>query len=110
LALELAREVGGRFADGVYFVNLAPVVDPEQVIPAIVRAIDVEPDAGRADGGRSIQERLVAELQSARALLVLDNVEQVVEAGPALAELLQQCPEVRALATSRVPLQVRGEH
>lgn len=109
LALELAAGADEQFADGVYFVNLAPIPDPELVIPAIAWAIAFEPDAGRADDERSLHERLVAELQTARALLVLDNFEQVVEAGPALADLLQQCPQVTALATSRVPLQVRGE-
>lgn len=105
LALELAQHVGGWFPDGVHFVGLAPISDADLVIPAIARALEVEPQEGQP-----LSERLVGELQSLRALLVLDNFEQVAEAGPALADLLQLCPQLTALVTSRVSLRVRGEH
>src|SRR5437870_5614256 len=101
LALELAREAEWQFPDGVYFVDLAPISDPELVIPSIVPAVDAGPDGVPVDGRRSISEQLVADLQTACALLVLDNFEQVVEAGPAVTDLLQRCSRVAALVTSR---------
>jgi predicted ATPase/DNA-binding CsgD family transcriptional regulator len=104
LALQIARESAERFPDGVWFVSLAPVRDPAQVGSAIARALGV------SDGGETpIAERLIAFLRGRRALLVLDNVEQVLDAAPLAAELLAACPSLNVLATSRARLRLSGE-
>jgi predicted ATPase len=105
LALQVAAEVASDFADGVYFVELAPLRDPGLVLPAIARTL------GLIDEGlRSMTEQLVAYLRSRQVLLVLDNLEQVVEAAPRVADMLTACPRLKVLATSRVVLRVSGEH
>jgi len=104
LALNVARDVGDQFPDGVVWVELAPLGDPALVMPTIARAFELE-DVALADpasGPRAwIRERHV--------LLVLDNVEHVLDAVPDLARLLMDCPNVHILATSRSPLRIRGE-
>jgi non-specific serine/threonine protein kinase len=103
-ALAVLREVAPRFRDGARFVGLAPVADPELVASTIAQAL-----AAPEGGVGPIEERLAAFLRDQHMLLVLDNVEQVVEAAPLVARLLAACPELRVLATSRVPLRVSGE-
>ena len=105
LALQAAVEAGGDFTDGVCVVELAPVRDPELVLPTIAYAL------GLFDGGsQPVAERLLWYLASRHLLLVLDNLEQVVEAAPLIADLLAHCPRLTVLATSRVVLRVTGEH
>jgi non-specific serine/threonine protein kinase len=106
LALAAAAAVAGQsaFPDGVAFVALASVRDPDLVMPTVARALGV-----RESPGRPVATTLAAYLCPRRFLLVLDNLEQVLAAGPSLAELLQACPDVRILATSRAPLHVYGE-
>jgi len=93
------------FADGVVFVPLAPLPDPELVVPAIAQAFGV-----RDSGGRPVLESLQMALRDRRLLLVLDNCEHLPAAAPAVAELLAACPGLKVLATSRAPLHVYGEH
>ena len=93
------------YADGVVTVDLAPIRDPQLVIPAVARALGL-----REAGGLSVREQLAAHLRAKRLLLVLDNMEQVAAAGPVLAEVLAVCPGLTALVTSRAALRVRGEH
>jgi predicted ATPase/DNA-binding CsgD family transcriptional regulator len=104
LAVEVARDQAD-FPDGVAFVSLAPVLDPELVLPTISRSL------GLADRGDSpLPERLATFLENRLMLLLLDNLEQVVEAAPHLSEMLARCPTIKVLATSRVALRVSGEH
>ncbi|MCR2764983.1 DUF4062 domain-containing protein [Microbacterium sp. zg.B48] len=103
LALSVAQEVGDAFPDGVYFVDLAPVRDPSAVIPTIATAMGVR-DLGQVP----LRERVAQALDQRRILLVLDNVEQVVEAVPELRTLLEHTT-VALLVTSRVLLRVDGE-
>jgi predicted ATPase/DNA-binding transcriptional LysR family regulator len=98
LALEAAARLVDDVRDGVFLVDLAPVRDPGHVLPAIGRVLGV-PE------GEGVEERL----RDRRLLLVLDNFEQVVEAGGAVAALLHASQGVTALVTSRVPLRVEGE-
>ncbi len=105
VALALARHMTPQFRDGVVWVPLAAVMDPALVVPTIAAALGV-----REVGGQSVQEGLVHTLQAQHRLLILDNVEQVVAAAPQIAALLHACPHLQVLATSRAPLQVRGEH
>lgn len=103
LALELARQVSARFS-GAAFVDLSPVRDPALVPAALALALGLrEPSAG------ALLDALTAALGDQPILLLLDNVEQVAECAPLLADLLTACPGVMLLATSRTPLRLRAE-
>ncbi len=104
LALQVAHDLVDEFADGVTFVSLAPVTDSALVLPAIAQTLGV-----REAGDAPLPLRLKAYLREKRLLLVLDNVEQVVEAAPLVAELLRACPLLTAVVTSRARLRVSGE-
>lgn len=93
------------FPDGVYFVNLARIEDPQRVASTIAHALGVQ-----EMGVRSLSESLTTFLQDRRLLLVLDNFEQVVAAAPLVADLLQATPHLKMLVTSRETLHLRGEH
>jgi predicted ATPase/DNA-binding CsgD family transcriptional regulator len=104
LALETAAQVSNTFANGVIFVPLAAIHDPGFVLPAIARAVGI-----RDAAGTPLVELVQAALAEQETLLVLDNLEQVVAAAPAVAELLSGCPKLTVLTTSRERLQVSGE-
>lgn len=105
LALAVAADVAGDFADGVCFVDLVPVTDPGRVGAAVAAAMGVGEQPGRG-----IDDALVAALADRQALLVLDNCEQVHDGvAPFLERLLVACPEIRVLATSRARLMVPFE-
>lgn len=104
LALQVAAEMVDDFADGVFFVNLAPVTDAALVIQSIAQTL------GIADtGGQPLFNPVREYLRDKRLLLVLDNCEQVVDAAPLLAELLGLVPGLKILATSRAALPVSIE-
>ncbi len=105
LGLEIATELLGDFAEGVYFVSLAPISDPALVVPVIARTLGFG-----AIGDQSPAEQLQVYLCDKRLLLLLDNFEQVGAAAPLLVELLTGCPKLKVLVTSRSRLHVRGEH
>ncbi|MCI0396366.1 MAG: LuxR C-terminal-related transcriptional regulator [Chloroflexi bacterium] len=105
LAVQAAASLGEVFPDGVLFVSLAAINDPELVVPAIGRALEL-----REEGNRPLLERLHLALQEQQLLLLLDNFEQVVGAAPVLVEILRACPALKMLVTSREVLRVRGEH
>ena len=96
LSLEAAAELLPAFRNGVFWVGLAPVREPRLVTETIARTL----------GAR---EELAAHIGERELLLVLDNVEQVVEAAPELAALVERCANLRLLVTSRELLRVRGE-
>lgn len=104
LALQVAADALDSYRDGVLFVALAPLKDPDQVLAAIVQAL-----GAREQPGVSPVEQLYALLKPRRMLLVLDNFEQVVAAGPAVGALLAATPGVKALVTSRETLKLYGE-
>jgi predicted ATPase/DNA-binding CsgD family transcriptional regulator/transcriptional regulator with XRE-family HTH domain len=105
LAGEVARRVAGRFADGAWLVELAPVIDPEQVPAVVAAALGVRD----MPGGR-VAEAVARVLARQQLLLVLDNCEHVIGAAAELcAGLLLACDDVRLLTTSREPLAVSGE-
>jgi len=105
LALAAAAAAAEDFADGVVFVPLDPLRDPALVLPTIANAFGLS-DAGN----RPLADRLAAHLCPRQVLLVLDNLEQVVEAAPRIADLLTACPHLKVLATSRVVLHLSDEH
>jgi len=102
LALQIATELRDDFPDGVCFVSLAPIRDPELVLPTIAQALGLQ--------GSHTRALLKAALGEHHLLLVLDNFEQVVMAAPSLVELFAACPHLKLLVTSREVLHVRGEH
>ena len=104
LALALAARQQGYFPDGVAWVPLAPLATPDQVMPAIGRALGV-----RDVPGEPLDETLARVLRDRVLLLVLDNFEHVLAAAPGVAELLLRCAGLKALVTSRAPLRVSGE-
>ncbi len=105
LAVEVARGVAGRFADGVWLVELAPVRDPGQVPAVVAAALGV-----REQPGVPVAGTLARVLARQQLLVVLDNCEHVLAAVAGLcAELLAACDDLRVLATSREPLRVAGE-
>jgi non-specific serine/threonine protein kinase len=106
LALEVARAAQFEFVDGARFVELAPFREPALVLSAMLAAIR----PGQSTNLRPPLDALKHALQSLDVLLVLDNLEQVLEAAPQLADLLAACPKLTILATSRAPLRLSWEH
>jgi predicted ATPase/DNA-binding CsgD family transcriptional regulator len=105
LAGQVAREMAGRFADGAWLAELAPVRDPALVAAVVAAALGVREQPGMPAAGA-----LARVLARQQLLLVLDNCEHVIGAAARLcAGLLQACDDVRVLATSREPLRVAGE-
>ena len=105
LAIELARTLLPSFADGVCFVDLAPVAEPERVASALATALALHEDVGRL-----VDQTLARHLAGRQLLLVLDNCEHVLAASAALIEgLLRAAPDIRAVITSREGLGVEGE-
>ena len=104
LALECARRAAADFADGIAFVDLTPIRDPELVLSTIADRLGV-----RGAGHRPVADRLRAYLAERQLLLVLDNCEQVLDAAPDLAALLAAAPRLRILATSRTRLALTAE-
>lgn len=105
LALALAAGCQDDFANGVAFVELAAIREPSLVVPTIARALRLA-DARDAQSAEAVSQALA----SREALLIVDNVEQVVEAAPRLSELLQGAPRLTIVTTSRRVLHVSGEH
>jgi non-specific serine/threonine protein kinase len=108
LALAVAAEVAPEFADGAVFVPLAAIADADLLLPTIARALDI-----RETRERSWAEAVLTALRERYLLLVLDNVEHLalpgMTAAADVAALLDACPGVTALVTSRAPLHLRGE-
>jgi predicted ATPase/class 3 adenylate cyclase len=103
LGVAVAERQADEYADGIFFVDLSDEHDAGRVLSRVVEAI------GISLSGPAL-ETLTQALAHQRVLLVLDNFEQILTAGPAVAQLLSRCPGLHALVTSRVPLRVQGEH
>ncbi|MDQ5811262.1 MAG: helix-turn-helix domain-containing protein, partial [Actinomycetota bacterium] len=105
----LAVEVAGRsreaFADGVVFVALAPVRDPDLIPSALAETLGV-----RDAADRELQETLEQHLRDNQMLILLDNFEHLLTAAPLVADLVEACPGLTVLATSRASLRLGGEH
>jgi predicted ATPase/class 3 adenylate cyclase len=104
LALQLAAESVEGFAAGVFFVPLAPIREPQLVLPVIAETLGLREQAGEA-----IDVVLGDFLRDKQLLLLLDNLEQLVDVAPRLAELLANAPALKLLATSRSPLRLAAE-
>ncbi len=99
LAVAVAADLAPELRDGAAFVDLSAISDPELLLPTIAHELGLEAAA-----------LLPAHLSERTMLLVLDNLEQIVEAAPQLADVLGAAPCLRILATSRAPLRLYGEH
>jgi len=104
LSLEIAAGVLDQFADGVYFVPLSAVHDPELVASAIAQALAIS-----TTGSRRPIDALLDHLREKQTLLVLDNFEQVIKAAPIATQLLEGSAGLRVLVSSRTVLRVSGE-
>ncbi|MCE3275763.1 MAG: hypothetical protein K0R13_1618 [Propionibacteriaceae bacterium] len=104
LALQTAAESLDDFRDGVFFVPLASLTDPELVLPTIASTLGLH-----EGGGQPLAERLQGYVTAKQLLLLLDNVEHLAAAAPAVAELLATSPGLKVLTTSRMPLRIRAE-
>lgn len=105
LGLEVATCLLDDFRGGVYFASLAPISDPNLVIPTIAQMIGIKENAGQP-----LLQSLQSYLKEKQTLLLLDNFEQVVSAAPLLADLLEACPDLKLLVTSRELLRLYGEY
>jgi len=104
LGLQIAADVLREFPDGTFFVDLAPVISGDLVIPSIAKTLSV-PEATN----RPILDSLEEYLRDRQLLLVLDNFEHVLTAAAQVADLLSTCPGLKVLVTSREALHLRGE-
>ena len=104
LALQLAAELIERFPEGVFFVALARISDPDLLLATIAHTLGV-----REQGGAPLLQTLSTHLHEKRVLLLLDNFEQIVEAAPAVASLLASARWLKVVTTSRAPLHLSGE-
>jgi len=105
LALEVARDLARDFADGVHVVSLATISDPAFVVATIAHSVGLT-----ESGSQPLLERLKTSQRDKQRLLLLDNFEHVISAATVLVDLLEACPAVKILVTSREVLHLRGEH
>jgi predicted ATPase/DNA-binding CsgD family transcriptional regulator len=104
LCIALAAQVAAEYPDGVYFVPLAPVRDPQLVPSTIAQSIGLQ-DAR----DRPLMEHLVSQLRERQLLIVLDNFEHLLAGAPVVTQLLQETSALRILVSSRSSLRVSGE-
>ena len=105
LAAQVAADLAGLFEGGVSFANLAPIADPRLVASAVAQAV-----GARESGDHPLVQAIAEHLRGVGpTLLLLDNFEQVSEAAALVRELLDACPALKVLVTSRVVLHIYGE-
>jgi predicted ATPase/class 3 adenylate cyclase/DNA-binding CsgD family transcriptional regulator len=105
LAVQVALQLAEKYADGVWYIDLAPITDPDMVPLAVIRALGL-PD----QPGRSTMDALLGFIGGRGMLVVLDNCEHLLDACATLAAaVLGSCPQVTLLATSREPIRAAGE-
>jgi predicted ATPase len=105
LALEVGRQLLDQFTDGVYFVDLAPASHPEEILFAVAAALNYE----APDPAQDLKPQLLATLSQRHLLLILDNFEHLLSGGILMNEILQLCPQVSLLVTSRQRLNLVSE-
>jgi non-specific serine/threonine protein kinase len=105
LAIQVANEIEPEFVDGVSLVELAATSDPSFLLSAITRALGLEDQ-----GLKPVTDRLVDYLRPRHMLLVLDNLEHLAEAVDGISAIVEHCPQVTILATSRITLHLSNEY
>jgi transcriptional regulator with XRE-family HTH domain len=103
LAIDVTQRMRDDFAEGIVFVDLARLRDPALVLDAVAQALGVD-----LRDATSLPDRLLTSLRTKRLLMVLDNFETVLTAASTVFALVEACPGVTVLVTSRVALRVRG--
>jgi non-specific serine/threonine protein kinase len=104
LAVSAAADLGDAFREGIVFIDLAPLREPTQVVPAVAAALDLSDQ-----GSIPLLEAVRRRLSTRQMLLVLDNFEHLLAAAPIVSDLLEAGPELQVLVTSRAVLRLRGE-
>jgi predicted ATPase len=104
LAIAVAREIGAEYAEGVAFISLAGLADPDRIIDTVAAAMET----GQV-GALPLRDAFLTRLAGANLLLVLDNFEHLLPAADLVTEMLQTAPLVKVLVTSRTLLRVSGE-
>lgn len=105
LSVHVAHKLKDNFTDGVLFISLAAVTDPKLVASTIAVVLEIQ-DSGKT----SVEQTLTDYLFDKNMLLVLDNFEQIVEASNVISDIINKCPYIKIIVTSRATLRVRGEH
>jgi len=105
LALELAHRLKEKFSGNVVFASMAAVVNVEDVIPTLANTLGI-----KEAEGRDLVKGISTVIGDRSALLVLDNLEQVIAVAPRVAELISNCPHLKIITTSRTPLKISAEH
>jgi predicted ATPase len=105
LSLQVSSKVLDRFEDGVFFVSLENIDDPELVVSKTAEVLGV-----REGGSQPLMEILKGYLKNKHMLLVLDNFEQLTEAAPVVTQFLSDAPKIKIIITSRALLNLRGEY
>jgi predicted ATPase/DNA-binding CsgD family transcriptional regulator len=105
LAFQILSQSSDAFPDGVHVVSLAPISDPRLVLSAIGSVLGI-----KEAGEQSQLEILIAYLRDRRLLLLLDNIEQVLDAASLVTDLLATCPDLKVLATGRAAFNLTVEH
>ncbi len=103
-SIELFRRLAPAYPDGAAFVSLASVTAADEVLPTVANALDIA-----EAHGRSALDALCTVIGTRRILLVLDNLEQVLDAAGDIAALVSRCPSFQVIATSRAPLKIGAE-
>jgi predicted ATPase/class 3 adenylate cyclase len=104
IVLDLGRMLAPEFLDGVAFVSLRDVTEAGDFMPVLAAALDV-----KESEERSLADGVVTLIGDGAPLLLLDNLEQIVSAAPELAGLIDRCPGLRIVTTSRAPLRIAAE-
>ena len=104
LAVQVASNLLDQYQDGVFFIDLAPISDPQLVLSTIAQELDL-----KEAQSQPLIDTLIHHLHDKQMLVILDNFEQVIEAASLVSDLLTTCPGLKILVTSREPLRVYGE-
>src|SRR5215216_1338178 len=104
LAIQVANEIAGMFAQGAVFLDLAPFREPQEMLAALANTLGIQETSSA-----SLMSHLIGNLRQKNILLVIDNFEHILSAAPQLVQLLGNSPQVKALITSREALRVTGE-
>lgn len=105
LALEVASLVLDDFTGGAFFIDLAPITDPNQIVSTIAQTLDIQEEAGHP-----LVETLKDDLREKELLLLLDNFEHLIGSAPFVTDLLTAAARIKVLVTSRARLKLQGEH
>jgi predicted ATPase/class 3 adenylate cyclase len=104
IGLQVAAEVVDEFPGGVFFVGLAPLLDPALLLPTIAQAFGVS-----ESGAQPLERTLADHLHDKRVLLVLDNFEQLLVGAPLVSAFLTMSPKLKVIVTSRASLRISAE-